>query len=77
LTVRQMLTRSDVLEAELPSWAGRLADESAEFYYDGTSFWHCGPHARELLFPRLAPEVGWWHRVGCGCPHCREGSGVS
>jgi hypothetical protein len=77
LTDHRVLTRSDVLEAERPSWAGRLWDESPEFYYDGVNFWRCAPHERELLFPRLTPEIGWWHRAGCRCPYCRARTGVA
>ncbi len=76
-THRRTLTRLDVVDAERPSWAGRLRDESAEFYYDGINFWHCGPHARQVMLPQLTPEVGWRHRAGCRCDRCREHAGAA
>lgn len=77
LTRRHILTRSSVLDEERPSWAGRLRDESAEFYYDGINFWHCGVQARELMMAQLTPEVGWWHRADCRCRHCSAGTSIA
>jgi hypothetical protein len=67
---KRSLSREQVMRTERRAWVG-CAGGGREYSFDGINFWrHHGRVDAELIAPWRAPDSGWRHLGGCGCPAC-------
>jgi len=65
-------SRYQVRSAERDSWAGKVRDGRAQYFFDGLRFW--GRRKRgdsRVLAPWQTPMRGWRHNLECTCELCR------
>jgi hypothetical protein len=54
------------------AWSSSDGSQQADFYYDGSRFWHLESGTRRTFVPNdAAPRDGWWHAGDCVCALCR------